>query len=202
MSRRSQIITCICVLAAIGCCSLWVMSIFKPQRSIYVSSELRRLLGALGYPQRVQDFVGRSFANQKALRPYSVDEWSMTFVPYNEKVAAVLGDQGSGRYYTAALCRGAIVVNVVEATHTTDVYCPDDAYCPDEISIRIADSYNMPLWILALLALLYPVYQVLPATKRKRRRQSGLCENCGYDLRGSESGVCSECGAAISKHVK
>lgn len=34
---------------------------------------------------------------------------------------------------------------------------------------------------------------------RKRCRSSGCCENCGYDLRGSQSGVCPECGKATPR---
>ena len=30
----------------------------------------------------------------------------------------------------------------------------------------------------------------------RRRREQGLCAECGYDLRGS-TGRCSECGAAV-----
>ena len=33
---------------------------------------------------------------------------------------------------------------------------------------------------------------------RRRWRQRGQCQRCGYDLRGNVSGVCPECGAATS----
>lgn len=31
-------------------------------------------------------------------------------------------------------------------------------------------------------------------TERHRRREQGLCAECGYDLTGNDSGVCPECG--------
>jgi hypothetical protein len=33
-----------------------------------------------------------------------------------------------------------------------------------------------------------------PAEVRQRRRRTGLCSRCGYDLTGNVSGVCPECG--------
>lgn len=32
---------------------------------------------------------------------------------------------------------------------------------------------------------------------RSRRRRSGLCTECGYDLTGNRSGTCPECGAHV-----
>lgn len=60
-----------------------------------------------------------------------------------------------------------------------------------------------------------PLWAAIPATaflpllvfvrgplRRKRRRKRGLCEGCGYDLRGNVSGVCSECGKETTKTRK
>ena len=33
-----------------------------------------------------------------------------------------------------------------------------------------------------------------PRLRRARRRRRGLCEHCGYDLRGGTTPICSECG--------
>jgi hypothetical protein len=33
--------------------------------------------------------------------------------------------------------------------------------------------------------------------RRLKRRNAGLCETCGYDVRASESGMCPECGTVI-----
>jgi rubrerythrin len=36
--------------------------------------------------------------------------------------------------------------------------------------------------------------------RRHRRRRNGRCEDCGYDLRGSDdSSVCPKCGASAGK---
>ncbi len=35
--------------------------------------------------------------------------------------------------------------------------------------------------------------------RRRRRRERGLCLDCGYNLTGNESGVCSECGERIEE---
>lgn len=39
---------------------------------------------------------------------------------------------------------------------------------------------------------------------RSRRRRCGLCQWCGYDLRGNRSGTCPECGqaSALRFHVE
>ena len=61
------------------------------------------------------------------------------------------------------------------------------------------DRYAAPLWALIVLALL-PVWIsfVVAFAKRMRRlsrRSKGLCESCGYDLRGNPNNACPECGA-------
>jgi hypothetical protein len=37
--------------------------------------------------------------------------------------------------------------------------------------------------------------------RRYRRRRTGRCVACGYDLTGNESGVCSECGCVTSRQA-
>lgn len=44
-------------------------------------------------------------------------------------------------------------------------------------------------WPVALIATF-----LLFRSARRKSGASGLCMNCGYDLRGTPSGVCSECG--------
>ncbi len=189
MNRRSRVLTYLCLLAAIVSCSLWVLSIFVSQKGIYVSSDLRRLLSAMGQPQFESDFVGRNAAFASSV----FDGWCMTFVLDDDYATEAIGVIDSGTCYTAALCKGAFVVNEIEVSHTIVVGSPD------EVSIGITNSFDIPLWLIMLLAMIFPIYQVLPMTKRRRRRRSGLCENCGYDLRGSVSGTCSECGVAFLK---
>jgi hypothetical protein len=60
-------------------------------------------------------------------------------------------------------------------------------------------GYGMPPWFLAVVFLLYPTFWVLVpwrrARRRAKRRALGLCDACGYDLRGSaDAGRCPECG--------
>ena len=41
-----------------------------------------------------------------------------------------------------------------------------------------------------------------PDRLRKRRRAKGLCENCGYNLKGNISGKCPECGWSIPEEMR
>jgi hypothetical protein len=53
-----------------------------------------------------------------------------------------------------------------------------------------------PWWPLALLAASPPALAALRASTCRRRRKSGRCPGCGYDLTANVSGVCPECGGA------
>ena len=57
----------------------------------------------------------------------------------------------------------------------------------------------LPIWMPFLVCLLPPVAFFVARPIRRRRRirrriRRGLCQKCGYDLRGNTSGVCPECG--------
>jgi hypothetical protein len=52
----------------------------------------------------------------------------------------------------------------------------------------------IPWWAPFALASLHPLGRMLVASRRARRRRSGLCVDCGYDLRASRA-RCPECGA-------
>ncbi len=59
-------------------------------------------------------------------------------------------------------------------------------------------SESVPLFIpLALFAVL-PSVEITHWLGRRRRRRSGLCESCGYDLCGSMR-QCSECGTNVGR---
>ena len=62
------------------------------------------------------------------------------------------------------------------------------------------ERYAVPVWAVVVVVLL-PAWIALAlatarAARRRSRRSRGLCESCGYDLRGSPpGGACPECGA-------
>ncbi len=184
MNRRSRILTYLCLLVAVGCCSLWALSRFISPKTVYVSSGLHRFLSVVGHPERVQEFVGRKAASYSEF-----EEWKLTFAFDSDSVPTAISANELETYYTVELYRGAFVTNALERTRATVVGASV------EVSVGITKSFEIPLWSFAVLALVYPAYQLLRLNKRKRR--SGLCENCGYDLRGSVSGACSECGTEI-----
>ena len=37
--------------------------------------------------------------------------------------------------------------------------------------------------------------------EQRRRRQLGLCLNCGYNLTGNVSGICPECGQPVAQEI-
>jgi hypothetical protein len=55
--------------------------------------------------------------------------------------------------------------------------------------------WGVALWALVLLLAAWPAARVRAAVVRSRRRRSGSCTACGYDLRATP-GRCPECGAA------
>ena len=53
----------------------------------------------------------------------------------------------------------------------------------------------VPLWLFAILLLVYPTLAFIRGPfARWRRSRKGVCLKCGYDLTGNVSGVCPECG--------
>jgi len=63
--------------------------------------------------------------------------------------------------------------------------------------------YALPIWDVVLIVLLPVWWAILVSAlrwrKKRIRRKRGLCERCGYDLRGNPGGsACPECGAATS----
>lgn len=61
-------------------------------------------------------------------------------------------------------------------------------------NMRIA--LRMPAYLLIPLLAVPPILTMIRGPiRRARRRKRGLCETCGYDLRGNVTGICSECGS-------
>jgi hypothetical protein len=60
---------------------------------------------------------------------------------------------------------------------------------------------HVPLWMATVAAGLLPLtrlgFWTRSAARRRRRRRSGLCPDCGYDLRATP-GRCPECGTTAS----
>ena len=56
----------------------------------------------------------------------------------------------------------------------------------------------VPHWLVALVFAAWPVRRIYLWERSRRRKKHGLCEGCGYDLRGSTE-KCPECGRLIAK---
>lgn len=55
------------------------------------------------------------------------------------------------------------------------------------------------LWLPFVLFALYPAWRFRGWLRKRSRIRLGLCETCGYDLRGNRSGRCPECGSAAPR---
>ncbi len=53
-----------------------------------------------------------------------------------------------------------------------------------------------PYWFLVLIFAIAPLLGASTWGQRRRRRRLGLCQQCGYDLRGN-IGSCPRCGAVV-----
>jgi hypothetical protein len=54
---------------------------------------------------------------------------------------------------------------------------------------------TVPAWLPTTILAVLPLTRGVAAARRRRRR-TGRCHSCGYDLTGNVSGVCPECGSA------
>jgi hypothetical protein len=60
------------------------------------------------------------------------------------------------------------------------------------------DEIKLPLWLIALLAAIYPLIQLRSWFRKRREMRQGLCGRCVYDLRAHQSGArCPECGTPV-----
>ena len=59
-------------------------------------------------------------------------------------------------------------------------------------------SVELPLFVPLVLFAIIPGLELRHWMRRRRRRRSGVCEDCGYDLRGVMR-TCSECGTHVGR---
>lgn len=57
-----------------------------------------------------------------------------------------------------------------------------------------------PAWLPVLAFLILPVAWIMRQRKSRRRVSAGLCETCGYDLRGTPE-RCPECGTVAKRRL-
>ncbi len=57
---------------------------------------------------------------------------------------------------------------------------------------------NLPDWFLALVLAIPPIRLIRAGLRRRYRRRTGKCPECGYDLRHSPE-RCPECGMEVTK---
>ncbi len=83
------------------------------------------------------------------------------------------------RYALPLVYGGAAIVTIAYMTRSRSLYYPLDSAVPAFISVCLLS---------VLAAFICPRFTI---------PRAGLCEHCGYDLRGNTSGVCPECGAIL-----
>ena len=59
--------------------------------------------------------------------------------------------------------------------------------------------FSIPLWIPTVLFGSTFAYRALPIHRRRKRKKLGLCQKCGYNLKGLTELRCPECGEAFEK---
>ncbi len=63
-----------------------------------------------------------------------------------------------------------------------------------QLDAKLDTRIVIPLWLVAIPV---GVPTVILFLISRRPRPRGLCQRCGYDLRGNESGRCPECGTPL-----
>ncbi len=95
----------------------------------------------------------------------------------------------------------------VEGTLATGIAYPHSIWNRLGFASGKHDSFGdysfiiVPYWSLAVLTAILPGTAIIRGTRGRRiarRIRDGLCRNCGYDLRASES-RCPECGTPINQ---
>jgi hypothetical protein len=66
---------------------------------------------------------------------------------------------------------------------------------------RIGTWLVAPYWLLVGLTAIAPLCALMRRRRAARRRPSGVCTTCGYDLRASKE-RCPECGTPITSNAE
>jgi hypothetical protein len=73
-----------------------------------------------------------------------------------------------------------------------------DSFYPEGYSVWTI--IGVPWWLLVLASAVLPARAVFGIRATRRRRATGRCLRCGYDLRAS-AGRCPECGTPITSKM-
>jgi hypothetical protein len=68
---------------------------------------------------------------------------------------------------------------------------------PPPTMVVVGHRWGLPFWFLMLAAVVLPALRLVVYLRRRRRLNTGFCQDCGYDLRASP-GRCPECGKAVN----
>jgi hypothetical protein len=120
------------------------------------------------------------------------EDWLLSVMVYADGFVLVQRFNTNFTTHSGLYCK----LSPYDAKHTFTLrtILPHSAL-PSRAPAYIADAVLMHLApALALFTAGVIVTVFLPLVIRRRRRQRGLCLDCGYDLRGSTSQICPECG--------
>jgi hypothetical protein len=128
------------------------------------------------------------------LRPYCRIEWVSTPLPYPSYML---------QFYAMARNDNAMLAKFgIQRCGFSSKATPYDAGADLDPAARNGFmQYNVwwvPHWLATIPFLVPPLVIAIGALHRRRRLTTGLCPECGYDLRASPE-RCPECGRAVPK---
>ncbi len=186
-------IIAVLTLAAVGTGLLWVASLRRPIqfcsgptfRDVRWSIVRNRLFTGWGGDSLDEKLV---YSNPRGQYP-----WSALEVPFSEvpPFLPILPDD----WLLLGVGFGALHIGKAYFGPVPNPETPPAKGCTYVTSQHVAIA--IPLWpIMALTGVIPLIDLIRGPLRRHRRRKRGLCETCGYDLRGSP-GRCPECGRQI-----
>jgi hypothetical protein len=134
-------------------------------------------------------------------------------------VAVIVGNFAIGAAWSHGLPSVAAGIVEIDSSRSVNVYGWSDLDLSDSDRLReeLHDKANhqfsrfnfsaavgneftiisVPFWFIAIVSAVPLAMWTRGHVRRRHRRTSGLCLDCGYDLRAT-SDRCPECGAAVS----